>query len=196
MTLPFRSTPPAESQRRAFEQLALPLAASLYRTAVRLGRTPEDARDVVQETYLRAYRTFHNFTPGTNGRAWLFTIMHSILANRWRAEQRAPEDVDLEGGSRHGWDEVPGRLPDGEAQLLARLDASPEVDAALRSLPTAQRTVIVLVDVEGFTYEEAASALTCPVGTVRSRLARARRHLYLALADYARARGLLRGGTS
>lgn len=163
----------------------MPLAPALYRTAVRLGRTPDDARDVVQETLLRAYRTFANFEPGTNGKAWLFAIMHSVVANRWRTERRAPDEVELDAAPPDHWPALTMVEPDAEARLLARLDASPEVDAALRELPVAQRAVVMLVDVEGLQYEEAAIALACPVGTVRSRLARARRQLYVALAAYA-----------
>lgn len=168
----------------------MPLAPALYRTAVRLGRTPDDARDVVQETFLRAYRTFANFEPGTNGKAWLFTIMHSVIANRWRAERRAPDEVELDAASPDDWPALASVEPDAEARLLARLDASPEVDAALRELPEAQRAVVLLVDVEGLQYEEAAAALNCPIGTVRSRLARARRQMFVALSSYvARAAG-------
>ena len=180
-------------RRRDFERLALPVAPALYRTAVRLGRSSDDARDVVQETFLRAYRTFDNFQPGTNGKAWLFTIMHSILSNRRRAERRAPDELAVDDADAHPGMELVGNLPDAEHILLAKLDASAEVDAALRSLPEPQRAVVLLVDVDELTYEEAADALDCPVGTVRSRWARARRHLYLALAGYARHIGALRG---
>jgi RNA polymerase sigma-70 factor (ECF subfamily) len=183
----------AVDRRRDFERLALPVAPALYRTAVRLGQGPDDARDVVQETFLRAYRTFDNFQSGTNGKAWLFTIMHSILSNRRRAERRAPDELAMDDADAHPGMELAGNLPDAEHLLLQRLDASAEVDAALRDLPEPQRAVILLVDVEELTYEEAAAALACPVGTVRSRLARGRRHLYLALAGYARRIGVLRG---
>lgn len=178
--------------RREFEALALPLAPALYRTAVRLGRTRDDARDVVQETFLRAYRTFANFEPGTNGKAWLFTIMHSVVANRWRAEGRAPDLVEIDDTDEGPGVPLTSTGPDGEALLLLRLEASADVDAALRGLPEAQRVTVLLVDVEGLTYEEVAHALNCPVGTVRSRLARGRRQLYTALADYARRTGVLR----
>jgi RNA polymerase sigma-70 factor (ECF subfamily) len=125
--------------RAEFEDWALPIAPALYRTAHRLSRRPEDARDLVQETYLRAYRTFGNFQPGTNVRAWLFTILYSILNN----------------------------------------------ESALRSLPEEYRAAILLVDVEDLSYEEAAEILSCPVGTLRSRLHRARKLLFAALRDYA-----------
>ncbi len=178
-----------EGRRAEFERLALPLAGALYRTARRLSRRPEDAADLLQETFLRAYRTFDNFQDGTNAKAWLFTILYSIVANRWRREKRAPEEQSI--------DDVEARFGhmlaiDGasvERDLLARLDASPEVDAALQQLPDAYRAAILLVDVEELTYEEAASALECPVGTVRSRLARGRKLLFLALQDYARQTG-------
>jgi RNA polymerase sigma-70 factor, ECF subfamily len=183
---------PHPDRRANFERIALPVAPALYRTACRLSRRPDDARDVVQETFLRAYRTFANFEPGTNVKAWLFTILYSIVSNRWRAERRAPDELavdDLE--SRFGA-ALASEQVNAEQALLQRLEASPEVDRALQGLPDAQRATILLVDVEELTYEEAAAVLECPVGTVRSRLARGRKQLYVALAEFARRSGALR----
>lgn len=185
--------PPDPHRRENFERIALPVASALYRTAHRLSARPEDAKDLVQETFLRAYRTFDNFRDGTNAKAWLFTILYSIVANRWRAARRVPAEVavdDLEsrfGAATASADRGP------EQSLLDRLDAAPEVDRALRDLPDAQRAVVLLVDVEELTYEEAAVVLDCPVGTVRSRLARARKELFVTLTEYARRTGALRG---
>jgi RNA polymerase sigma-70 factor (ECF subfamily) len=171
--------------RAEFEDWALPIAPALYRTAHRLSRRPEDARDLVQETYLRAYRTFGNFQPGTNVRAWLFTILYSILNNEWRRRRRAPEEVPLEVVEERFATALRAAGPDAESGLLQRLGASPEIESALRSLPEEYRAAILLVDVEDLSYEEAAEILSCPVGTLRSRLHRARKLLFAALRDYA-----------
>jgi RNA polymerase sigma-70 factor (ECF subfamily) len=183
---------PEKDVRAEFEREALPCAPALYRCARRLSR-PEDASDVVQETFLRAYRTFGNFERGTNAKAWLFTIMYSILSNRWRADRRQPDEVAMEDVESRFGVALTSHEVNVEHQLLARLDATPEVDRALQGLPDAQRAVVLLVDVEDLTYEEAAAVLDVPMGTVRSRLARARRQLFIALSDYARQTGVLRG---
>ena len=186
-------TQPLDPHRRDdFERVALPVAPALYRTAHRLSRRPEDAKDLVQETFLRAYRTFDNFREGTNVKAWLFTIMYSIVANRWRAERRAPDEVAVDDMESRFGAAIASTDRGPEQSLLARLDAAPEVDRALRDLPDAQRATVLLVDVEELTYEEAAAALDCPVGTVRSRLARGRKQLFVTLTEYARRTGALR----
>lgn len=182
----------ARDRRADFERVALPVAPALYRTARRLATRPEDASDLVQETLLRAYRTFDSFQEGTNAKAWLFTILYSILSNRWRRESRTPQEVSLDAvDARFG--ETVAVAADAEQLLLTRLDASPEVDAALRRLPDSYRAVVLMVDVEDMTYEEASVALECPVGTVRSRLARGRKLLFLELLDYARRIGAVQG---
>jgi RNA polymerase sigma-70 factor (ECF subfamily) len=175
----------ARDRRADFERIALPVAPSLYRTARRLVPRFEDASDLVQETFLRAYRTFDSFQEGTNAKAWLFTILYSILSNRWRRDSRLPDEVSLDDVERR-FDAAIAVAADAERVLLTTLGASPEVEEALRQLPDAYRAAVLMVDVEDMTYEEAASALECPVGTVRSRLARGRKLLFLALFDYAR----------
>ncbi len=179
--------------RAEFEETALPVAPALYRTARRLTRRTEDASDAVQETMLRAYRTFHGFQPGTNARAWLFTILYSILTNDWRRRQRAPEEVPLEVVEERFAKALRASGVDAESALLQRLDASPEIDSALKDLPEEYRAAVLLVDVEELSYEEAAAILGCPVGTVRSRLHRARKLLFVALHDYARRTGVAEG---
>ena len=164
---------PDEHRRHEFESTALPLSRSLYATALRLTGSADDARDVVQETFLRAYRTFDNFTTGTNTRAWLFKILRSVSANRLRHERRKPQMLRL--------DEVDERFAQLAQSPASGGAASEDVGPALDSLPEEFRLTVLLVDVEGLTYEEAAAAMECPVGTVRSRLARARRALYVAL---------------
>jgi RNA polymerase sigma-70 factor (ECF subfamily) len=179
------SLPDANDRRAAFERLVLPIAPALYRTARRLVPRGEDPNDLVQETFLRAYRTFGSFRGGTNAKAWLFTILYSILSNRWRRDSRHPEEVSLDDVDRR-FDAVIAVAAEAERVLVTTLGASPEVDEALRQLPEAYRAAVLLVDVEEMTYEEAAAALECPVGTVRSRLARGRKLLFLALFEYAR----------
>ena len=168
---------------------------ALHNQALRLTRRSEDASDIVQETYLRAYRTFSSFKEGTNCKAWLFTILHSIFVNKYRKQQRQPDTVSIEE-----LEEAFHRtLADGDwetnfaALTRSELDCQePEVNDALAKLPENFRSAVLLVDVQGFTYEEAAAALECPVGTLRSRLFRARQMLFLELKDYARRIGFRR----
>ncbi len=178
----------AENKRSQFEATALPFMRSIYNTALCLTRRPEDASDLVQETYLRAYRTFSNFTPGTNCKAWLFTIMYSVFVNKYRKERREPESVSVE------------ELEEKFHRSLAAAEWDPnfakdigamatEVDQALNKLPESFRLAVLLVDVEEMSYEEAAAILSCPIGTLRSRLFRARKLLFLELQPYAQKKG-------
>ncbi len=161
-----RVSGPQESDRRAaFEATCVPLMRPLYAVAVRLTRRPEDASDVVQETLLRAYRTFENFQPGTNARAWVFKILHTVFLNRSRKERRSADWLPL--------DAIEESVPAASAPS-GGVPPAAELEWALRSLPEPFRVAILMVDVEGLTYEEAAEALACPVGTLRSRLHRAR----------------------
>ena len=173
-------------RRAAFERVVLPVVPALYRTARRLSPRADDAGDLVQETLLRAYRTFDGFQQGTNAKAWLFTILYSIQSNIWRRDRRTPEEVPLDDLEERFRRTATSHTPDAEHQLLARLEASVEVDSALRRLPEDYRAVVLLVDVEDLTYEEAAAVLNCPVGTIRSRLARGRKVLFVELHDYAK----------
>ncbi len=181
----------AEDKRDQFEALALPFTKSIYNTALRLTHRPEDASDLVQETCLRAYRTFSNFTPGTNCKAWLFTIMYSVFVNRYRKEQREPKSVSIEELEEKFHRSL------AAAEWDSHLAPNPgemgtEVDRALNQLPESFRLTVLLVDVEEMTYEEAAAILNCPVGTVRSRLFRARKLLFLELQQYAGEKGYAR----
>lgn len=185
-----------ETASARFEAVALPFMDALYNKALQLTRRPEDAGDLVQETFLRAYRTFGNFTEGTNGKAWLFTILYSIFINKYRKEQREPDTVSLDELEETFQQTLADH--DWEATFIALVDSErdwtgPEVREALGQLPENFRTAILLVDVEGLTYEEAAAVVMCPVGTLRSRLFRARRMLFVALRNYARKMGFIRG---
>lgn len=182
----------SRERRLAFEAEALPHLGRVLGAARRLTAHAAEAEDATQETFLRAYRTFENFETGTNARAWLFTILYSVCSNRRRKTQKEPI-----GSSEEDLESQASRLlveGDWEAPLLEMADlgvfgTGPEVEAALLQLSAPARAVVLLVDLEELTYEEAAEVLGCPVGTVRSRLSRARRQLAVELAHYAKSRG-------
>jgi RNA polymerase sigma-70 factor (ECF subfamily) len=181
-------------RRARFEATALPYLRALHCAAVHLSHRSEDARDLVQETFLRAYRTFDGFTLGTNCKAWLLTILYSIFVNRYRKAQREPQVVPLEDLEERLEGLMVGSGPE-QAHVDWKggpLPGGPEVERALASLPEPYRDALLLVDVQELTYEEAAAALSCPVGTVRSRLFRARKLLFVALLDYARRTGYVK----
>jgi len=172
-------------RRRRFEAEALGFTHALYRTAVSLMRSTDAAHDLVQETYLRAYRAFGQYAPGTNCKAWLFSIMYSIFKTAYRKAQR--EQDGMLGVALEAQIEQSLRQDaEFEGDDPARLDwADADVERALRDLPEEFRSVVLIVDVGELSYEEAALALACPVGTVRSRLFRARKLLFAALQGYA-----------
>lgn len=182
---------------RDFERQALPFLDSLYNTAYRLARNAEDAEDLVQETYLKAYRSFHQFTPGTNLKALMFRILKNAFINEYRRRQAQPPEGDfadieesLESQLRP---EAPGQIPNPEEEALATaLDEN--VQRALDELPPDYRMAIVLADLEGFSYKEVAEILEIPVGTVMSRLYRGRKLLEETLLRYARQRNYLQEG--
>jgi RNA polymerase sigma-70 factor (ECF subfamily) len=171
-----RSTDPREAA--AFEAEALACVDALYRTALRLTRVPQDAEDLVQETYLKAFRAAHQFRPGTNLKAWLFTILHNTARNRLRDRAREAVTYDSEVVGRAAEvssDPAGGDSP--EARLLART-LDPELQAAIDALPEAFRQAIWLRDVEELSYAEIAQVLGIPPGTVMSRISRGRRLLF------------------
>jgi RNA polymerase sigma-70 factor (ECF subfamily) len=161
---------------------------ALYRSALRLTRKPEDAEDLVQETYLRAYRYRRKFQPGTNEKAWLFTIMTNLFRNRLR-QRPAPEDpLDEPGTDFFIYDQLrregmPVHLMSPEEIVVDR-GFGEEVKRALEELPMPMRMVVMLVDVEDFSYKEAAAILGVKIGTVMSRLHRGRRALQKRLWEY------------
>jgi RNA polymerase sigma-70 factor (ECF subfamily) len=160
----------------AFEAEALALLDSLYRTALRLTRVSADAEDLVQETYLKAFRAADSFEPGTNLRAWLFTILHNGARNRARDRARDRVTVDSDTVDRAA--DEPG--PGGETPetLLLRDTLAPDLQAAIDALPEAFRQAVWLRDVEEFSYAEIADMLEIPAGTVMSRISRGRRMLF------------------
>lgn len=178
-----------DAKRAQFEATALPFLKTLYNAALRLnGGSAADADDLVQETYLRAYRTFENFLLGTNCKAWLFTILYSVFLNQRKKEQRAAFSLPTDELDQlyHEAAAATGDLVTDTAPPMPDERWGPEVDRALRSLPEPLRAAVLLVDIEQLSYEEAATALGWPIGTLRSRLFRARKQLFVALQPYAR----------
>src|SRR6201988_3326026 len=177
-----------------FAELAMPFMSALYSAALRMTRNPADAEDLVQETYLRAYRGFGGFQEGTNLKAWLYKILTNTFINSYRAKKRRPDETDLDDvedlylyrrlGGLEG--AVAGRSAEDE---LLDIYTDDEVKAAIESLPEQFRMAVLLADVEGFSYKEIADILDVPIGTVMSRLHRGRRALQKALFDFGRERG-------
>jgi RNA polymerase sigma-70 factor (ECF subfamily) len=178
-----------------FESEALSFLDALYRTGLRMTRSEAEAEDLVQETYIRAFRFREQFRPGTNLKAWLFRILTNTFINQYRRKAARPEttvldDVEESILYRHMRDVSPGSSsPDPEAELIDKTISS-EVKDALEALPEKFRTT-VLLDVEGFSYKEIAGMLDIPIGTVMSRLHRGRKFLQKRLYDLARDRGIV-----
>jgi RNA polymerase sigma-70 factor (ECF subfamily) len=182
------------SLEERFESEALPFMPELYAAALRLTRNPADAEDLVQETYLRAYRGFGGFEPGTNLRAWLYRILTNAYINTYRKKQREPQTVsEDEVPEWYLFEKLGGRGAEVSAETRV-LEALPDEDVqeALASLPEQFRLAVLLADVDGFSYKEIAEILDVPMGTVMSRLHRGRRALERRLWDVARERGLVR----
>jgi RNA polymerase sigma-70 factor (ECF subfamily) len=162
----------------AFAREALSHLDSLYGTALRLTRRPQDAEDLVQDTYLKAFRASHQFTRGTNLKAWLFTILHNTFRNMRRHVGRSPIDVDSEAVERAA---DGGSAEQSPEQILSRATLDADLQAALDALPDAFRQAVWLRDVEELSYAEIAQVLAVPIGTVMSRISRGRRALFEAL---------------
>jgi RNA polymerase sigma-70 factor (ECF subfamily) len=166
----------------AFEAEALASLDSLYRAALRLTRVPADAEDLVQDTYLKAFRAADTFRPGTNMRAWLFTILHNTARNRARDRARDTVAIDSDVVDRAADAPPPAGRAAGAGEnpetLLLRETLAPELQAAIDDLPDAFRQAVWLRDVEEFSYAEIAAMLSVPIGTVMSRISRGRRMLF------------------
>lgn len=176
-----------------FRSGELPYADALYGSALRLTRNRQDAEDLLQETFLRAYAHYDGFTEGTNLKAWLFRILKNAFINGYRRAKAGPKEVDLGAGGDEALDAVRAKAPDDrrgstpeEGLLAASLDRG--VAEALSALPEDFRLVIELVDLQDFSYREVADILEVPLGTVMSRLYRGRRLLESALLEYGRRR--------
>ena len=170
--------------------------APLFTAAMRMTRNRADAEDLLQETFLRAYRGYGGFTEGTNLRAWLYRILTNTYINSYRAKQRRPDETDLDDVEdlylyrRLGGLEASERGRSAEDELMDVLTEA-EVKQAIEDLPDQFRMAVLLADVEGFSYKEIAEILDVPIGTVMSRLHRGRKHLQKSLAEFAATRGLL-----
>jgi RNA polymerase sigma-70 factor (ECF subfamily) len=173
-----------------FEETALVHVERVGRFALSLTRNAADADDLVQETFLRAFKGWHTFTPGTDCRRWLFTICRNTFIE---LNRRKPVYVQTDDGDV---DATPAAMAhmqavsEGVADAFDRIDLRPAVEAAVRALPEPHHSILVLVDLEDLSYEEAAAVLQVPVGTVRSRLYRARRQVQEALYAHARDMGI------
>lgn len=182
----------AAERAERFQRDALPFLDQLYGAAMRLTRNPQDAEDLVQETYAKAFAAFHQYQPGTNLKAWLYRILNNTFISNYRKAQRQPKQTgaaevedwqEYEAASHHSKGMV-----SAEAEAIENLPDS-EIRDALAKLPEDRRMAVYLADVEGFSYQEIAEIMDTPIGTVMSRLHRGRRQLRELLADYARELG-------
>ncbi len=179
------TTDPDQDAR--FARDVLPYLAQLYPAALRMTRNPADAEDLIQETMARAYTAFGQFTPGTNLRAWLHKILSSTFINICRKNKREPAraaDADAAADWRTGTDPLQPPARSAEAEALDKMTDS-DILVALKNLPTDFRTAVYLADIEGYPYREIAEIMGTPLGTVMSRLHRARARLRAQLAHYA-----------
>jgi RNA polymerase sigma-70 factor (ECF subfamily) len=186
----------AAERKKRFERDALQYMNQLYAAAMRYTKNPEDAQDLVQDTYAKAYTSFHQFEPGTNLKAWLYRVLTTTFINTYRKDQRRPqtsdselEDWQIAEASSHTSDQ--GKST--EDVVLENLPDS-DIKNALAEIPEEFRMAVFLADVEGFSYKEIAEIVCVPAGTVMSRLHRGRKQLREKLTDYARERGYVKGG--
>ncbi len=184
----------SQSMREAFEREVLPHLDSIYAMALRLARNPEDANDLLQDTVLRAYRFFHQFTPGTNSRAWVLTILFNNFRNGYRKSGREQvSQSEAEFTERLEAESLAADQTRSNPEALAFANVmEPEVTAALDSIPEEFRAALLLVDMQELSYQEVAGVLEVPVGTVKSRVSRGRSLLREALLNFARGKGIIR----
>ena len=186
-------------RKEEFEEVALPHLDALFSLALALTRHRKDAEDLVQETYLRAFRFFDSYRAGTNIRAWLFRILRNAFINRYRSQKVRPEEVDF-GKIEATYEQMIeetflGRDPSpSPEEILLHRTLDGEVQEALDQLSEEYRVVVLMALLEEMSYKEIASALSIPLGTVMSRLHRGRKILQASLLEFAQRKGILRGG--
>ncbi len=182
-------------RRKEFEEEALVHLDLLYNSAVQMTRNVADAQDLVQETFVKAYRFFDKFKKGTHCKAWLFKIMKNNFINTFRKRLKEPVKIDFEEVEATLQAEPPPEFPLGEGDDIEKAFdelVEDDVKEALDQLPFEFRMATILSDVEGFSYQEIAEVMDCPIGTVRSRLSRSRKFLQSKLYDFARKRGIVK----
>ena len=185
----------AEQKRQAFEKIAFTHIDALYNTALRMTRNVLDAEDLIQDVYLRAFRFFDKFEEGTNFKAWIFKILTNTYINRYRQKAREPRKVDFEKVEFVHGDDSKGRDEKFETHFdekLYRELFEDDIRNALDKLTDDFRAIVLLCDVEGFSYKEIAEIIGRPIGTVMSRLSRARQQLQKQLAEFAKREGYLK----
>lgn len=182
-----------EELRERFEAEALPLLDQLYGAAIRMTHNSADAEDLLQDTYARAFASFHTFKPGTNLKAWMYRILKNTFINTYRKQQRRPQQTN--GDTVEDWQLYEAANHDSVGLVSAEAEAldslpSETVRNALEELPDDYREAVLLADVEGFSYKEIAKIMDTPLGTVMSRIHRGRARLRQSLADYAARQGI------
>ena len=192
-----------QAKKKEFEELFLPLLDNLYNVALRMTRNVKDAEDLVQETYLKAYRFFHRFERGTNGRAWILTILTNAFRTRYRKTKQEPDMVDFQSIENFCLaDELVKEITATDKSEAKGIEAvtdmlkdyvSDDILKALETVPEQFRIAVLLSDVEGFGYQEISEILDISVGTVKSRIFRGRKILQKLLWDFAKEKGILKG---
>jgi len=181
----------AQERTARFERDALAFTNQLYAAALRYTKNPHDAKDLVQDTYLKAFASFHQFEPGTNLKAWLYRVLTTTFINSYRKGQRQPLIADHEIEDWHLAKSASHTSDQGKSAEVEALENLPDSDIkrALQEIPEEFRIAVYLADVEGFSYKEIAEIVGVPTGTIMSRLHRGRKALRILLADYAKERG-------
>lgn len=183
-----------EEKDRIFEEEALPHLNALYNYARSISHSDEDAEDLVQDTFMRAYRYFHQYEPGTNCKAWLFTILRNLYNTNYKKYKRTPDKVhydNIEAIYKNiRDDDLHPVIKDPESDFFDNI-LPDEIREAIEELPEEFRSTLILADIEDFSYKEIADIQDCPMGTVMSRLHRARNMLKKKLVDYAKDKGVI-----